>query len=121
MILRLHHVQITAPKGSAAEVRRFYGEILGLQEIPVAESMRDRGLIWFKLGELDLHVGQEEGVDRTLTKAHLAYEVEDMQALRKHLSERGIEMFEQPLIAGYDRVHIRDPFGNRVEIIGRAG
>ena len=35
MIIDYHHTQITAPKGSEAEVRRFYGGVLGLREIPV--------------------------------------------------------------------------------------
>jgi catechol 2,3-dioxygenase-like lactoylglutathione lyase family enzyme len=120
MITRYNHVQITVPRGSGELVRRFYGQVLGMREIEVPDSMRSFGLIWFRVGERDeLHVGQEDGIDRRKTGAHLAYEVSDMAAWRRRLAEQGIEMIEQPAIAGYDRVYIRDPFDNRVEFIGR--
>lgn len=32
--MRLHHVQLPMPRGQEAEARRFYGEALGLSEVP---------------------------------------------------------------------------------------
>ena len=120
MITRYNHTQVTVPKGSSDEVRRFYGQVLGLREIAVPDTMTNYGLIWFRVGERDeLHVGQEDGIDRRRTKAHLAYEVDDMAAWRGRLAAHGIETIEQPKIPGLDRVHLHDPFGNRIEIIGR--
>ena len=117
-IIGYHHAQVTAPKGSADEVRRFYGGVLGLTEIPVPATMTKYGLIWFRCGDRELHVGQEDGIERSKTGAHLAYHVDDVKAWRKRLSDHGLEIFEQPKIEGFDRVHVRDPFGNRLEIIG---
>jgi hypothetical protein len=42
-----------------------------------------------------------------------------MAAWRRRLKEHGIETVDQPKIPGLDRVHLHDPFGNRIEIIGK--
>ena len=117
-IIGFHHAQVTVPPGSADAVRRFYGTVLGLTEIPVPETMTKYGLIWFQCGPSQLHVGQEDGIDRAKTGAHLAYHVSEMPAWRARLTGHGLELVEQPKIAGLDRFHIRDPFGNKIEVIG---
>jgi catechol 2,3-dioxygenase-like lactoylglutathione lyase family enzyme len=119
MIVGYNHAQISVPDGVAEKVRQFYGEFLGLAEMPVPLGLQGRGLIWFHVGNLQLHVGVEEGVNRLATRAHLAYEVDDIAALRTRMIEKQIEMIEQPKVTGFDRFHITDPFGNRVEFIGR--
>jgi catechol 2,3-dioxygenase-like lactoylglutathione lyase family enzyme len=121
MITAYHHTQISAPSGSAAEIRRFYGQVLGLKEMEVPPALQGRGLIWFHVGDRSLHVGEEDGVNRLATRTHLAYEVDDIAGIRSRLTEQGIELINQPKIVGWDRFHIHDPFGNRLEIIGRDG
>jgi catechol 2,3-dioxygenase-like lactoylglutathione lyase family enzyme len=121
MITDYHHTQITAPKATHAEVRRFYGDVLGLREIPVNPVLHGRDLIWFEVGSRSLHVGFEDGINRAATGAHLAYEVNDIAEYRRRLTTAGFELIEQPKFPGLDRFHIRDPFGNRVEIIGSDG
>jgi catechol 2,3-dioxygenase-like lactoylglutathione lyase family enzyme len=119
MILGYNHAQITVPPGSAERVRAFYGQLLGMTEMLVPDSLRGRGLIWFRVGDRELHVGVEDKVDRLKTNAHLAYEVDDLGPLRKQFALQNIDIFEQPKIVGFDRIHIRDPFGNRVELMQR--
>jgi catechol 2,3-dioxygenase-like lactoylglutathione lyase family enzyme len=119
MILGYSHAQITVPEGCDEKVRQFYGELLGLTELPVPPSLQGRGLIWFKIGDRELHVGIEKDVNREATNAHLAYEVSDIAALRAKLIFEDFQLIEQPKIEGFDRFHIRDPFGNRVEFMGR--
>ena len=41
------HVQIAIREGGEADARAFYGELLGLPEIPKPDSLRDRGGCWF--------------------------------------------------------------------------
>lgn len=119
-ILGVHHVQITVPPGNLGEVRRFYGEILGLEELEVPASLKKYELVWFRLGlDRELHVRAEQGADRLGTFAHVAYLVDDARSLRRRLSNASVIVVEQPVIEGYDRFHIRDPFGNRVEFIQR--
>ncbi|NLX09885.1 MAG: GNAT family N-acetyltransferase [Chloroflexi bacterium] len=120
-VTRLHHVQITIPRGSEDEARRFYCEFLGLPEIEKPESLRGRGGFWAQLGAQQLHVGTEDGVERHATKAHLAYQVDDLAAWRARLDAHGFTPLESVPIPGYDRLEFRDPFGNRIELIQPLG
>jgi catechol 2,3-dioxygenase-like lactoylglutathione lyase family enzyme len=116
-ILAIHHAQITVPKGEENEARRFYCGVLGLEEIPKPASLGTRGGLWLGVGDRQLHIGVEDGVDRPATKAHIAYEVDDVAAWRKLLGEHGLNILDSIPIPGYDRFEFRDPFGNRVELI----
>lgn len=116
-INRLHHAQITVERDQVEAARAFYLDTLGLREIPKPELLMKRGGFWVEIGEQQVHVSVEEGVDRAATKAHLAYEVDDITAWRAFFAERGIQTSGNDPIPGYDRFEFRDPFGNRVEFI----
>ena len=116
-IQRLHHAQITIPRDAEVEARRFYCDVLGLVEIPKPDSLLKRGGFWVQLGDQQLHIGIEDGVDRWTSKAHLAYQVEDVEAWRHKLITAGCELLDSIPIEGYDRFESRDPFGNRIEFI----
>ncbi len=88
-----------------------------MQEVPKPESLLDRGGIWVSAGSHQIHIGTESGVDRNATKAHLAYEVEDIGSWRKKLGEVRFEILDGVPLAGFERFEFRDPFGNRVELI----
>ncbi len=117
MIISIHHAQITIPKDREPEARDFYCRVLGLKEISKPETLQGRGGFWLQVGDSQVHVGIEDGVDRKLTKAHVAYEVNDLTHWRKTIIANGIEIFSGEPIPGYDRFEFRDPFGNRVEMI----
>lgn len=117
MITGLHHAQITVPQGAESQARAFYCELLGLREVPKPDSLIGRGGLWMKAGTMDVHVGTEDGVDRTKTKAHLAYLVSNLTHWRETLTKEGIEILEGIPIPGFDRFEFRDPFGNRIEMI----
>ena len=119
MIIGLHHAQITIPKGSEAEARKFYCERLGLIELEKPNSLKGRGGFWLKIGDLELHVGTEDGVDRSQTKAHIAYQVDDISYWKRLLEENNIKILESVKIPNYERFECRDPFGNRLEMIQR--
>jgi catechol 2,3-dioxygenase-like lactoylglutathione lyase family enzyme len=117
MIRGLHHGQITVPKGKEQAARQFYCGLLGLPEIDKPAALQGRGGLWLQVGDRQVHIGTEDGVDRPATKAHLAYEVENLGAWRRRLEEEGIEMGVAVPIPGFERFEFRDPFGNRVEFI----
>ncbi len=117
MLLRLHHAQITIPNGSEEIARQFYCGILGLEEIDKPVSLRNRGGFWLELDSFQIHIGTEEDFDRTNTKAHLAYLVEDLDNWRKRLENQKIVIKEGISIPGFKRFEFRDPFGNRVEFL----
>ena len=116
-ILRLHHGLVSIPKGTEDKAREFYCDFLGLREIPKPDSVKGRGGFWLELGDMQVHIGTEDGVDRLATKAHLAYEVSDLNFWKVKLQSKGIEMLDGVPIPGYDRFEFRDPFGNRAELI----
>lgn len=117
MILGLHHAQITIPKGAEEEGKRFYCNVLGLEEMEKPESLKGRGRFWLKVGDRGVHVGTEDGFDRLTTKAHLAYLVNEISHWRNVLEQNDIQAIEGVPIPGFDRFEFRDPFGNRVEMI----
>lgn len=116
-LTRLHHVQITIPSGAEAEARAFYCGVLGLAEIEKPASLKGRGGLWVRLGEAQIHIGVEDGVDRQATKAHVAYEVSDLAHWLQKLQALGVVIGDSVPIPGYARFEFRDPFGNRVELI----
>jgi len=118
-ILRVHHAQVSIPKGAEEQARKFYCEVLGLKEIEKPESLKGRGGFWLALGDLQVHFGTEDGIDRNLTKSHIAYEVKDLAQWKEKLQKNGIEILVGIPIPDYDRFEFRDPFGNRVEFLHR--
>lgn len=117
MILKIQHAQITIPKGAEETAREFYCNFLGLTEIPKPESLKTRGGFWMALGGFQIHVGTEDDVDRMKTKAHLAYEVENLKMWREKLEARNIKIADGVKIPDCERFEFRDPFGNRVEFL----
>ena len=117
LILKVQHAQITIPTGAETEAREFYCNVLGLKEIPKPEILRDRGGFWLEIGAFQVHVGTEGNFDRSQTKAHIAYEVADLELWREKLTAQNIEILEGLPIPHYRRFEFRDPFGNRVEFL----
>ena len=113
----LHHAQITIPKGAEEEGRKFYCDTLGLPEIEKPSALQGRGGFWLQVGDRQVHVGTEDGVERKASKAHLAYQVEDVATWRSYLEQHGIVVLESVPIPGFERFEARDPFGNRFEFI----
>lgn len=116
-IIEIHHVQITIPKGAEEQGRQFYCHLLGLAEIEKPEVLQARGGFWLQIGDRQVHVGTEDGVEREATKAHIAYQVSDIDTLRTRLQENGIPIQDDVPLPGLARFQIRDPFGNRIEFI----
>lgn len=115
-LLEIDHIQLAGPKGCEEDARKFYGEILGLKEIPKPENLQKRGGCWFQFGKQEIHIGvQADFVPAK--KAHPGFAVKNLQALRDRLLQSGIEMMEEPPIEGRERLFVNDPFGNRIEFL----
>ncbi|UOQ47801.1 VOC family protein [Gracilibacillus caseinilyticus] len=117
MIKGVHHVQITIPKDAEEEGKKFYCGLLGLPEKEKPEALQGRGGFWLEVGDRDVHVGTESDFDRYSTKAHIAYQVDNLPYWKKILEKEQIKIVEAVPISGFDRFEFRDPFGNRVEMI----
>jgi catechol 2,3-dioxygenase-like lactoylglutathione lyase family enzyme len=119
MIVTVDHVQICIRPEEVERARDFYCGLLGLREVEKPESLKSRGGFWLEVGDRQIHVGVEEGVDRWATKAHVAYRVVSIESWRQCLTAAGFEVFDGPRVPGHDRFEFRDPFGNRVEMLER--
>jgi len=116
---RLHHVSFTVRDIDAA--RRFYGGVLGFPEI----ERPGCGVpgAWFEIGDVQVHlIVPPEGapVDRpppslSPVAGHAAFQIEDYEAVRATLRERGVEVLETGPAVG--QLFVRDPDGNVIELI----
>jgi catechol 2,3-dioxygenase-like lactoylglutathione lyase family enzyme len=119
MILAIHHAQITIPKGAEYQAREFYCHVLGLSELPKPNELAGRGGFWVAVGDRQLHIGTEDDVQRSATKAHVAYEVQDLESWRRKLAANNIAITDGIQIPAVRRFEFRDPFGNRIEFVER--
>jgi catechol 2,3-dioxygenase-like lactoylglutathione lyase family enzyme len=118
----IDHVQITAPRALAEAMRRFYADGLGLPELAKPPELARNGGTWFRVGSVQLHVAIEDAAsaDNEASRRHIAYAVADLAAVERLLRARGLEVLpdRQPS-AGMLRFYLRDPAGNRIEILQR--
>ncbi|GAC1642189.1 MAG: VOC family protein [Herpetosiphon sp.] len=112
--LFLHHVSVPRPFGSDAQVRAFYSAIVGLEEIPVPESLHDQGLIWYRIGASELHLFSED-VQIDVSARHFCIALPHLNDLRARLTSGGYEVIESIPIPGRPRFFCKDPFGNLIE------
>lgn len=111
---RIQHVSIPRPPGSGEVTRAFYGALLGLAEAPVPHTIQHLDLIWYRLGDLELHLFVE-APQADHSGRHFCIEVDDVEAMRVRLREAGYEPRDTIPIPGRPRFFCRDPFGNDIE------
>ena len=117
-VVGLDHVQIAAPEGCEAAARRFYGELLGLVEVPKPEPLRARGGVWFAVGGQQLHVGVEAHFTPA-RKAHPALRVDGtaLDELASRLQQAGVDVVWDHELVDVRRFFVADPWNNRVELL----
>jgi catechol 2,3-dioxygenase-like lactoylglutathione lyase family enzyme len=115
-VARIDHLQIAAPEGCEAAARDFYGSLLGMKEIEKPPALRARGGCWFECGSQQLHIGVERDF-RPARKAHPAFAVPHLGALRRALSDRGVAVVDDDNLPGARRFYAEDPWGNRLEFV----
>lgn len=117
-ITQLHHVQIFVPREAEQATRKFYGEILGLQEIPKPEVFHKNEGGWYQHGPNQLHVSLlRHPEDNQGSQRHICYMVADLAEAEKTMREAGVEILpdDRPF-DGWTRFYVRDPGGNYIEI-----
>jgi catechol 2,3-dioxygenase-like lactoylglutathione lyase family enzyme len=118
-IVALDHALLTIPQGAEEEARRFYGGLLGLDEMRRPEGLRESHGLWFRAGAQELHLG----CDRTHAAAgrpHPGFRVgssDDLDDLASRLAAAGFPVEWDDRIEGRKRFYTRDPFENRIELL----
>lgn len=112
---RLDHVQICIPKGQEDEARHFYSDIIGLTEIPKPEQLIPNGGLWYRIADIQLHIGTEDQI--STSKRHPAFEVEDLDTIKEYLTGQKVKIKEEIQIPGQRRFSFIDPFDNRIELL----
>ena len=118
--MKLQHVSSPYPEGHKADVRRFYGDVLGLDEVEVPRTLDVDNLVWYSVGdgmELHFYIGdQAPGSAR-----HFALDVDDLAETRRRLTDAGFEPYDTTPIPNRPRFFCRDPFDNLLELTSVQG
>jgi catechol 2,3-dioxygenase-like lactoylglutathione lyase family enzyme len=117
-ILSLDHVQIAIPTGGEGSAREFYTGILGFTEIDKPAAMAGRNSIWFVAGPVNLHLGIEADFVPA-KRAHPAFIVDSLDEIVAACGQANLTTRPDVSFNGLRRVHVFDPFGNRLELMQR--
>ena len=111
------HVNVTVPNAQEAAAKRFYADILGLQQVPKPEGTRQNSGAWYQLGAIQLHLSIEDDIHNESSDRHVCYQIEDVDAAESDLRNSGVQIIPDPRpVAGVRRFYIRDPGGNLIEL-----
>jgi catechol 2,3-dioxygenase-like lactoylglutathione lyase family enzyme len=112
----IDHVQLAMPKGEEAAARRFYCDVLGMDELTKPPILAERGGCWFQSGDVQIHLGVEADF-RPAKKAHPALRCANYLDFIAKLQKAGIEITPDESLPGTVRCYLHDCFGNRIELI----
>jgi catechol 2,3-dioxygenase-like lactoylglutathione lyase family enzyme len=118
-LVAIDHVQLGMPAGGEDVARGFYGGVLGLVEIAKPAQLAGRGGVWFATGGVAVHLSVDPDF-LPATRAHPAFIVTDLPRWRARLREAGVDVVDDDSGLPVDRCYVRDPFGNRIELVASA-
>lgn len=135
MKLTLHHINLSTDK--VAEMDAFYREVLGLaretEGLPVLEKGKGYagdvafvtdGAVQTHIAERDVLAGFKTGhIVNALSRGHIAYRTDDLDAFRAHLDAQGVPYSDwgHTAVAGWSQIFFYDPDGNVIEVHEVAG
>jgi glyoxylase I family protein len=113
---RIHHASLCVV--DLARAKAFYGEVLGLEEIPRPDFPFEGA--WYRAGGNELHLivlpgGTAPGTPLNALHRHVAFAVDDVAAAARELVARGFEVLGGG--EGATQAWVRDEDGNIVELI----
>lgn len=117
--LAVHHIQLACPPGGEDEARSFWGDTLGLTEVPRPAALSSRPGCWFRGSGVEIHISAEEGF-RPSPTAHPGLVTGSLQALHQvaeRVAAAGRTVAWSDDHPDMHRFHTTDPHGNRVELL----
>jgi catechol 2,3-dioxygenase-like lactoylglutathione lyase family enzyme len=117
MVTALHHVNVTVPPELEEATKHFYGQVLGLKQVPKPAAARQTGA-WYQIGDNQLHLSVEDEPQGPVSSRHICFNVSDLEEAEKRFREAACEIIPDPRpIPGIQRFYVRDPGGNQLEIV----
>ncbi len=115
----IYYIQLAVPPGAAQEVRRFYGDVLGLPEIEPPGEEADRGALWFQCGTHVLRLARDDDFHpaRVAHPALQLINITTLNALEAQFVLEGLEVQREEGGPGFRGFKAQDPFGNRLEFV----
>lgn len=120
-IVEINHIQITVPRAAEEASKRFYRDVLGLEEIPRPGSSKGRGGAWFRQGSVQVHLSVEDTATQNhSSRRHICYLVASLAEAELRLRNAGVEITPDVRpVDGWTRFYVCDPGANRIEIAQR--
>jgi catechol 2,3-dioxygenase-like lactoylglutathione lyase family enzyme len=116
LVVALHHVNVTVLPDAETATKNFYGNVLGLEQLPKPSGSRPSGA-WYQIGAHQLHLSVEKEDRGPLRSGHICFTVSDLGVAEARFREAGVEIIPDPRpIEGTSRFYVRDPGGNMLEI-----
>ena len=116
LLTGIDHVQLAMPHGGEVHARKFWGDLMGLEEVAKPGHLAVNGGCWFEGNGISIHCGVEDAF-LPARRAHPALLVENLGALVAKLQAAGIKFKPGKELEGYRRGDVDDPFGNRIELM----
>ena len=130
MKLTLHHINLATE--NVTRMDDFYRDVLGLEResagLPVLEKSKGYagdvafvtdGAIQTHLAQRDVLAGFNSGqIVNPVSRGHIAYRTDDLQAFTEHLDAKGIPYSDwgNRAVAGWHQIFFYDPDGNVIEV-----
>jgi catechol 2,3-dioxygenase-like lactoylglutathione lyase family enzyme len=117
---RLQHVSSPFADGDQDALRAFYGELLGLRELPTPSTLGHLELVWFSAGDgVELHFFR--GAPDPSAARHFCLDIDDLEETRRHLRDAGHQPYDDTPIPNRPRFFCRDRAGNLLEFTSVEG
>ena len=117
-IKSVNHVGL--PITDRAGSMKMYRDLMGLKVIP--HQVDNNNLAWLEMGDGSMvHLIDPPAPGRPDLRQHVAFEVDDLDAVIAALAEAGVELTDPPGVRhdGQRHLFVRDPDGHRIEIATR--
>jgi hypothetical protein len=86
-----------------------------MKETEKPDVLKPNGGFWLSSGGIQVHIGIDP--ENRRTKQHPAFEVENLDEVRKYFNSAHILTHDEKEIPGQKRFSFHDPFGNRIEFM----
>ncbi len=115
----IQHVNVVVPPGGTGGVAAFYAEVFGLTPVDKPGALDPAGAWLAVEGHQQIHISERPG--EAHPDAHFALVVDDFAAVRRRIEAAGAPWQDSVDVFGGGRGFTRDPAGNKVEVLERAG